>query len=43
MVREIYFSFPIISKETAFLLQGMFETNLVAKDVSIKNSYTEIP
>ena len=34
-VRKVYFS--NISKGTAFLLQGMFETDPVARDVTILN------
>ena len=32
-VREVYFS--NISKGTAYLLQGMFETDTVARDVTV--------
>ena len=37
-VREIKY-FSNISKGMSFLLQGMFETDPVARDVTIQNSY----
>ena len=39
--KENIFFLSNISKGTAFLLQGMFETDLVVKGITIKNSHNQ--